>query len=65
MEDSKNQQDYEPYARVSARFSNYSRSGNFPAGLFDQDTYIIKTNNHIETTNAYREYKIFIGSVNL
>lgn len=56
-----NMPEYEEYALVSATFYNY-RIGNIDNSKFDERTYFYKEGNEFKATEAFSQFKLFLGS---
>lgn len=55
---------YDAYAIVEAQFNNY-RINTIDANRFDEKTFFKKEGKDFIVTNAYKDYKIFVGTLNL
>ncbi|NNV55041.1 hypothetical protein [Limnovirga soli] len=55
---------YDEYARVEVSFLNYN-SNTVDTSIFDEKKIFFKEGKDFKTTAAYKEYKIFLGSLNL
>lgn len=55
---------YDNYARVEADFSHY-RVSQPDTSVFDEQKFFYKEGTQYKTTEAFKDYKIFIGSSNL
>lgn len=61
---SNNETEYSEYAKVESTFFNYKREKKNEA-LFDENTFFHKENGDYKTTDAYKDYQIFIATPNL
>jgi hypothetical protein len=57
-------QGYDEYSIVQASFEHYRRIPDDPA-RFNEQTFFYKEGNEYVTTQAYKDYKIFVGTPNL
>lgn len=55
---------YDEYARVGITFFNY-REAAIDTADFDENKFFLRDGKNFKPTEAYKNYKIFIGSVNL
>lgn len=55
---------YDKYARVEVSFDHYTTAP-IDTAMFDEKKYFLREGNEFKTTEQFKQYKIFIGSLNL